>query len=132
MGSGSKLHKQQEKDPGNLGERNIMVTHLAGRRGARERHRCACTGSSVLRDFKDGDFREGPRGGSQQNTHQLPRCVLSGSWSPLIGWRQGRGGSLVITAGPEAAMASLVLFCCFSGPGAKTLEAKLSSLGVNA
>ena len=27
-------------------------------------------------------------GGSQQNIHQFLRCVLSGSWAPLIGLRQ--------------------------------------------
>ena len=38
--------------------------------------------------------------GAQQNIHQLSRCVLSGSWSTLIGQHQGRG-SLVNAAGPE-------------------------------
>ena len=37
--------------------------------------------------------------------------ALSGSWSPLIGQRQGRA-SLVIAVDPT-------WFCCFSGPGAE-------------
>ena len=56
-------------------------------------------GSSLLRAFKGGDFRGGPRGGSPQNIHQLSRRVPSGSWSPPIGWCQS--GSLVNAAGPE-------------------------------
>ena len=31
------------------------------------------------------NLRGGLRGGFQQNLHQFSRCVLSGSWSPLIG-----------------------------------------------
>ena len=50
-----------------------------------------CAGSTVLRAFKGGDFREGLRGGSKKNIHQLFRCVLSRLWSLLIGGCQGSG-----------------------------------------
>ena len=69
-----------------------------GREGERESQRAP--GSFILRAFKGGDLRGGPRRGPPYNTHQLPRCVLSGSWSPLIGQHQGRG-SLVNVAGPD-------------------------------
>ena len=64
-------------------------------------------GSYILSTFNSGDFRGGPREGSQQNIHQFSRCVISGSWTPfvtidrqmeywgvsLIGQNGGRGDS---------------------------------------
>ena len=63
-----------------------------------------------------GDPGGGLRGGSQQNIHQFPRCVLSRSRAPLIGQQQGRG-SLVIATGPG--LAPLVLLLFWVTPGAK-------------
>ena len=37
------------------------------------------------------NFREGLRGGFQQNIHQFSRCALSGSQSLFIGQCQGKG-----------------------------------------
>ena len=58
------------------------------------------SGSSVLRAFKGSDFTGGSREGFRENIHQLSRCVLSGSWSPLTDQHQG-SGSLVSAAGPD-------------------------------
>ena len=62
-----------------------------------------------------GNLRGGLKRGSQQSIHQFPRCVLSGSGSPLMGQRQSRG-SLVIVVAPGVAH----LVWCFSRPGAET------------
>lgn len=51
---------------------------------------------------KDGNFKGGIKGGSQQNSHPSSRCVLLGSWSVLIGWCWGGGGVLVTASGPDA------------------------------
>ena len=74
---------------------------------------------SVLGPLSCGYFFGGLRGWSQQNIHTLSTCVLSGSWSALIGQHQGRG-SLINAAGPDVTRGVACLFCCFSGPGAET------------
>ena len=62
------------------------------------------TGSFVWRLFSlSGNLRGGLVGGQgvRYNIIQVSRCVLSGSWTPLIGHGQGR--SLVIAVGSEVA-----------------------------
>ena len=92
-----------------LGEREVKVTWGSGQggKGCWESH----TRSPILRVFI-WRFQ-----GRIPMDCQLSRCVLSWSWSLLIGWHIR--GSLVIAAGPEA-MGLPVWFCCFSGPAAET------------
>ena len=59
---------------------------VGGGGGERKGHREGCTGFPSLEVFI---WRSQKR--IQQNIHQLSKCILSESWSPLIGWRQGRG-----------------------------------------
>ena len=116
-GSGNELWRQK-KGPWSLGERKAKVTHLreGQRKGAGVLQKGKMhAGSSILRvsipSLKMG-LRGGLRGGSQWNFHQLLRCVLSESSSPLIGWHQGMG-SLVIEACPDVS-------CGITVPGLTT------------
>ena len=58
-----------------------------------------------------GNLTEGLGKASAEGTPQLYRCALSGSWSPLIGQRQGLHCNW-FWYHPAG-------FCCFSGPGAE-------------
>lgn len=72
---------EAQQHPWSLGEKGTAQLPEGKERG----RRTAQPGSSILRAFKGGAFRGGPRGGSQRNIHRLPRCVLAGSSSPPIG-----------------------------------------------
>ena len=95
MGSGSKFQRQR---PSEL-RRKKGNSEVRGEEKSRETEK-AQAGPPILRAFKGGGLGGGPREGYEENIHQLSRGALSGSWSPLIGWHQGKG-SLVIAAYPE-------------------------------
>ena len=63
-GSGNKLQRQR-KDPCSLEKRARQGKHTQRKRvgkGTGMLHRESLPGSSILRAFKGGDFRRGPRG----------------------------------------------------------------------
>ena len=60
-------------------------------------------------------FRQESQVRGKQHIHQLSRCALSGTCSPLIGRHQAR-----CLQSLQVALASPPRFYCFSGPGAET------------
>ena len=73
-------------------------------------------GTSFLRAFNGGDFRDSPRAGSHNYLSAFQMSFLGHGlhrWAP-----EGRGSSVQLVQ--MSAVESLVWFRCFSGPGAET------------